>query len=426
MDSAAPETCGDCSNDCTALGGDVQQWGCSAGACTVLLCMPNFNNLNGTVDDGCESNSLTDTQACGPTRVDCTQLSGQMGAMCMNGTCVFSCVAAGDTACPLAGCKNIFTDPNNCGECGKVCPFGCSSRRCQAESVTAPSGAKAILTDGLHLYTAGDDTLVSRLGLPDAGGVWETFSPPVAVVPAGVVRRLHTVGGFAIAMSHSTAGMVRLDKAGVPDGGVAPLFAGDALDGLIGDDFGDYRASWALMRNNAVQTTLSGNVTVPVADRVLGNCEHMAINADDVCVSCADTPGYSVHCGGKHGASLDRTLAAMEESIVQVEMDATHVWWVTSAGMNSAIRRTALDGAGGVETVFSTLVFGTPVVMVMDETTVWFVENAVVRKFPKANPGTVTVLGESPGGVDDVVDMTLDATHVYWLLGEGFIARFER
>ena len=74
--------------------------------------------------------SLTDPMNCGSCGCQC-----QAGSACSQGTCVAGC-NGGVTSCPVpidggAGvlcrqytCRDLNTDNDNCGQCGKKCPAG--------------------------------------------------------------------------------------------------------------------------------------------------------------------------------------------------------------------------------------------------------------------------------------------------------------
>lgn len=105
--------CGGCNNNCSQL---INADGtCSAGVCG---CTGNFI----TCDQGdCQTDSQTDVQNCGGCGIDCNQLTGGSG-FCDAGTCRASCFGGqGDCDANPLDCETDFTANDNCGECGTSC-----------------------------------------------------------------------------------------------------------------------------------------------------------------------------------------------------------------------------------------------------------------------------------------------------------------
>ena len=96
---------------------------CSGGACGFLACHPGFANCNEELSDGCEADYGVDPENC-----------GECGKNCMLPNTLAACVAGqcGEVECQTGwadcdeieqtGCeKPVAGDPENCGECGKMC-----------------------------------------------------------------------------------------------------------------------------------------------------------------------------------------------------------------------------------------------------------------------------------------------------------------
>jgi len=178
--------CGACGRVCSTK--NVESRECNAGACesTCALGASNCILPLSSADDGCETPSSD--QQCGSCDNDCTKMAGGFvcggggkpanvcscnantdcnpksgtgtcltsggnnglcrcgGANCHRGEhCVFDagenkdvCSCNGGAACPQgesccqAGCRNLNTDPQSCGACGRVCPpgFTCLNGAC--------------------------------------------------------------------------------------------------------------------------------------------------------------------------------------------------------------------------------------------------------------------------------------------------------
>jgi hypothetical protein len=101
---------------------------CSGGTCHVGTCNSGFGDCNGTVSDGCETNTNTNPAHCGTCGTTCTAANDT--PICNGGSCAIGPCAAGYGDCNglySDGCeKNLNTDPVNCGTCGTSCATSCA------------------------------------------------------------------------------------------------------------------------------------------------------------------------------------------------------------------------------------------------------------------------------------------------------------
>ncbi|HQP36172.1 MAG TPA: hypothetical protein PLI95_13380 [Polyangiaceae bacterium] len=200
LPSSDPYNCGACGRACSSK--DVLSFSCAAGACTSTCSLGASNCAQPATgaDDGCETAS--NHQHCGSCGNDCTAQAGGFSCggagrpanQCScdsssdcnpvsgSGTCTTSggnnglckcgnthcrrgehckldtqtnkdvCSCNGAEACdPLetcclspAGCRNLASDPQSCGACGRTCPpgFKCSSGVCSCtDAASCNAGA---------------------------------------------------------------------------------------------------------------------------------------------------------------------------------------------------------------------------------------------------------------------------------------------
>jgi hypothetical protein len=132
--TADPSNCGACGHGCSMTGTNTT---CSAGACAVTSCKPNYADCNSNLTDGCETNTATSLTNCGGCNVNCSFANA--GAICSLGTCSPTACNVGYANCDgtmANGCEtNTQTDTANCGACGSICnPAGavgvCSAGAC--------------------------------------------------------------------------------------------------------------------------------------------------------------------------------------------------------------------------------------------------------------------------------------------------------
>ena len=113
-----PANCGQCGNACGPFPHATA--GCAGSQCDIDKCDPGFDNCNGVVSDGCETNTDSDPQHCGSCNKACAS-----DQMCSGGKCVGACGAGGmcppNQLCCNGQCEDTQDDPNHCGSCTKVC-----------------------------------------------------------------------------------------------------------------------------------------------------------------------------------------------------------------------------------------------------------------------------------------------------------------
>ncbi len=137
---------------------------CKNGKCAVGACEPSRDDCNGTVNDGCETNTAHNPRHCGQCGKACSP-----GLLCSSSVCAPSC-SAGETLC-AGDCVNVASSAAHCGRCDRACPSPtdgvavcaagiCNIRcnagyrmcggTCQAESATSCGPGCAVCTAPLH------------------------------------------------------------------------------------------------------------------------------------------------------------------------------------------------------------------------------------------------------------------------------------
>ena len=112
--------CGGCKSPCGALANATVA--CSSGKCVIGKCDAGYGNCNGTVADGCEKNLTADVKNCGACAAACS--SNNDTPSCANSLCSIICNAGYDDCNGQVsdGCEtNLKTDAKNCSACAAAC-----------------------------------------------------------------------------------------------------------------------------------------------------------------------------------------------------------------------------------------------------------------------------------------------------------------
>ncbi len=121
--------CGSCAAACDTTNGTPT---CTAGSCGIT-CAQGFGDCDGSAANGCETNLLTDTAHCGSCIAACSTANGT--PTCGGGACGIACAADwADCDGDLAnGCEvHLTNDVGHCGACGTACSTTNGTPSCSA------------------------------------------------------------------------------------------------------------------------------------------------------------------------------------------------------------------------------------------------------------------------------------------------------
>ncbi|VVB52371.1 Uncharacterised protein [uncultured archaeon] len=147
---------------------------CSLEKC---VCNANYANCNMITADGCETNTLTDTNNCGTCGLACISTTGSMSA-CVAGKCVTTKKPNGETCAADKDCAS-----GNClpAQTGKRCASKTSCWPCQVINTTGTECVDATAgTDPKKECDAEDESTCGKNGQCDGRGNCQMY-------PSGVV-----------------------------------------------------------------------------------------------------------------------------------------------------------------------------------------------------------------------------------------------
>ena len=118
--AALVSNCGTCGNVCEYANGTAA---CSAGECELAGCDDAWENCDGNLDNGCETDTGSEVENCGICNEACSQNNAT--TTCETGVCTVSSCDEGFLDCnvlPEDGCEiDSNSDLNNCGDCDVEC-----------------------------------------------------------------------------------------------------------------------------------------------------------------------------------------------------------------------------------------------------------------------------------------------------------------
>jgi hypothetical protein len=137
-------SCGACGSRCTVPSGTAA---CVNAMCTVAACGGGFGDCDGSVANGCETDTRTSSTHCGTCGNACPARANAL-PICSGGACASACLPGfgecdGDAA---NGCEtNLATSAAHCGSCGRSCAApnasgACASSTCTIAACTAGFG----------------------------------------------------------------------------------------------------------------------------------------------------------------------------------------------------------------------------------------------------------------------------------------------
>lgn len=281
---ADPRACGACTNDCFNSTGN---WTCSGGQCELSSCPTGFADCDGT---GCNTNTQTSLSDCGFCDNACDPANAT--GTCVAGECrVLSC-DSGFADCdnnPDNGCeRNLKTDPDHCGVCGRACSSsGATSRSCQDGSC-APTCAAGMGDCSTPSAPSADNGCETNLNTnPDNCG---TCSRSCS---SSNVQTRQCIGGSCAPACNAGYGDCTTPAPPAVDNGCETSTANDALNcGACGRTCSTSGVQTLSCNAGLCTSTCSGtkgNCNRPAAPAADDGCEiDLAISVDN-CGSCGRT-----------------------------------------------------------------------------------------------------------------------------------------
>jgi hypothetical protein len=137
-DATQLSSCGECKNDCGSLP-HVTAAECDGTRCTQLKCESGWDDCDGDPRNGCEQ-PLNTADHCGTCDAGCGPAHAT--GSCQTGKCVISACAQGYDDCDGKvddGCEAKLDDSKSCGACGNVCGAGsiCNGGGCSCNGACA-------------------------------------------------------------------------------------------------------------------------------------------------------------------------------------------------------------------------------------------------------------------------------------------------
>jgi hypothetical protein len=370
LDHAA-ETCGSCTNACTAP--DNATAACTAGVCG-WTCKGGWGDCDGNAGNGCETDTATTTTHCGSCNAACSTAHGT--AQCEAGTCKIEC-ESGYADCDAVnsnGCESQpLSDQKNCGFCGHDCGAeACTSGLCAptnlGNSLVLVSSMTQYLTE---LYYTADGTtnspvmrktkntgpsveLVTQGGgatsiAVDASGVYW------AVGNTGEVKWVALAGGTPQTRATSTgnARFLVMDSntlfwldgtaakiySAPKTGGTATPICTPTSGGLGGLVIDDTSAYWTVSSDNLVEkVSKAGGVPINVADNQDGAKD---IAVDETNVYWTTYVGDTIMKASKTGGTPEG-LATAQDAPAALQADAESLYWI--GNYNTTVQKMSKSG----------------------------------------------------------------------------------
>jgi len=402
-----PGHCGVCTKACSYANANAL---CVGGGCVMGDCLGSFEDCDGNIVNGCESDTMTSLQHCGACLQPCAL--PHAAESCNSGTCTMGACEAGYTNCDnntANGCEaQLASDPQNCGACGHDCLGGtCTAGKCDPFALaTLQSTPWSIAVDATHVYwtnRAGSAGSVQRV--PIAGGAVQPLasnqndSDGLAInsnnvywanVGGGTVNMTMKAGGGAI----TTVASGQLAPAGVA-----------ATDSIV------VWTNWtgnSIWKANANGTGASVVTTTSVAQSL--NPHRIATNGSHIWwTSWGNGRVRRVAVGG--GAVTE--IASSQDHPLGIAVDGTYAFWTND--YDAKVMRADVAGGGGVTTMATGQ--NKPSGVAVDASYVYFTSSdlGVVRRMLK-NGSTIETLATGQGAP---TFLAVDAVSVYWTNATG-------
>lgn len=227
--STHPEHCGACGASC--LFANVEAATCEAGACASMSCQEGFDDCNGDMADGCETDLLTDPANCGACGANACHIG------CGNGEClvVASLSARNDHACARMSDATVRCwGGNRDGQIGNG-QLGTGVRSLTPERVLDPTDPTGFFTRAVEVATGFSHSCArTEVGTvmcwgqgldPATGGIvqrTEPFAIPDPTHPSGLLSDVLSLASGRNFLCALLADGTAKCWGAVPDGSTTP------------------------------------------------------------------------------------------------------------------------------------------------------------------------------------------------------------
>ncbi|MCB9506287.1 MAG: hypothetical protein H6697_01320 [Myxococcales bacterium] len=242
--------CGLCDFNCALEVGPTTR--CVDYTCQLRTCLGTTADCDGSVGNGCETDTATSLTNCGACGTTCSVPNAT--EICTAGACAISDCASGFADCDglyANGCEvNFNNDPNNCGTCRNVCSFPSANEVCLAGTCAIGScqgntaNCDGVIGNGCEVSVTTD--------VLNCGGCGVQCSIPNAVpacrggtcgiascLPGWADCDLILANGCETAIGSDPANCGGCGSRCVVSGGVAECRGGFCAVGECADDYGD-------------------------------------------------------------------------------------------------------------------------------------------------------------------------------------------
>ena len=128
---------------------------CGPEGCGIGQCNTGFQDCNGVVLDGCDTNTASDPAHCGSCTNDCYARGGVKEWACIDGSCKVTDCDLGTMDCDGDsgnGCEvTLGTDVNNCGFCGNACSLAHADAQCGPTTTMSRPSKRSVTFGGTCL-----------------------------------------------------------------------------------------------------------------------------------------------------------------------------------------------------------------------------------------------------------------------------------
>jgi hypothetical protein len=364
------------------------------------------------------------------TNLDCDDHSACTIDSCAGGSCVYSaftcppssycdpiqgCVTT--VTCPTgqapcaAGCRDLLSDPANCGACDRDCGgSACTLGRCAPVLLGTGLSVFDVAVDGSYVYYA-ESTALRRCPKTGCGAGGDVL------LPNQPAHELRLVGDRLYFLVTDMIG--KISWVSVSGGAEMPAATGiDYAHGLAPDPLGG--VSWTdydgVMRPG-VQVYLTSEFVADVEADAAGVLFSIPVAGQGL----GQRAGYVARCPFTGCNNAPQEIAP-DQVAGMIAIDATQLYWAACTSVaypcvgTAELRACPITGCVGAPTVLATGL-GAVYEFAVDGSHVYWTQNGpgAVMRCPLtgcgAAPEVVAANQPSPGGI------ALDQTHVYWVTG---------